>query len=129
MPIEMKVLMNHIYEYQKGVRPMVLYTFNRRYADYATRRLSDEHISYIIQPAGAETVNLFFGSRECLDAIRLIVTKPLNELSPEEDFMLGALLGYDIRMQCERYCHRKGKICNCSNCPHETALADAAIAS
>lgn len=26
---------------------------------------------------------------------------------PEEDFMLGIMLGYDISMQCERYCKRK----------------------
>lgn len=32
VPIEMKVLMNHIYEYEKGVRRMVLYTFNVQYA-------------------------------------------------------------------------------------------------
>ena len=31
MPVEMKVLMNHIYEYQKGVRRMVLFTFNQKY--------------------------------------------------------------------------------------------------
>lgn len=32
-------------------------------------------------------------------------------LTPEEDFILGAMLGYDICAQCERYCKRK-KICN-----------------
>ena len=30
MPVDMKVLMNHIYEYKKGVRHMVLYTFDTR---------------------------------------------------------------------------------------------------
>ena len=29
LPVDMKVLMNHIYEYQKGVRRMVLFTLNR----------------------------------------------------------------------------------------------------
>lgn len=107
VPIEMKVLMNHIYEYEKGVRPMVLYTFNKRYADYAVQRLSRHNISYVIQPAGNDSLNLYFGSPECMDAIRLIITKPLNELSPEEDFILGTLLGYDLRRQCQRYCQRK----------------------
>ncbi len=115
-PIEMKVLMNHIYEYQKGVRQMVLYTLNRRYLEYAEQRLRHQQISYVVQPAGQETVNLFFGSRECMDAIRLMVTRPLNELSPEEDFMLGALLGYDIRRQCERYCQRKFGRGRCVGC-------------
>lgn len=118
VPIEMKVLMNHIYEYEKGVRRMVLYTFNARYADYAVKRLERRHISYILQPAGRGTVNLFFGRKECLDAIRIFVTKPLNELSPEEDFMLGAMLGYDITMECKRYCTLKGRQCSCRDCPN-----------
>ncbi|MBS7398954.1 MULTISPECIES: DUF2023 family protein [Hallella] len=116
LPIEMKVLMNHIYEYQKGVRQMVLYTFNRRYLEFAEQRLQRQQIQYVVQPAGRGTVNLFFGSSECMDAIRLMVTRPLNELSPEEDFILGALLGYDIRRQCERYCQRKCNGCPCNGC-------------
>ena len=30
MPIDMKVLINHIYEYKYGVRQMVLFTFNTK---------------------------------------------------------------------------------------------------
>ena len=112
----MKVLMNHIYEYQKGVRQIVLYTLNRRYLTYAEQRLQRQQISYLVQPAGQESVNLFFGSQECMDAIRLMVTRPLNELSPEEDFILGALLGYDIRRQCQRYCQRKCRRGGCMGC-------------
>lgn len=111
LPPDMKVLMNHIYEYKKGVRSMVLFTFNKRYEDYATSRLRRQNISYILQPVGNDRINLFFGRKECLDAIRLIVTRPLNQLSPEEDFILGAMLGYDICAQCERYCERKCRSC------------------
>ena len=68
---------------------MVLYTFNRRYLEFAEQRLQRQQIQYVVQPAGRGTVNLFFGSSECMDAIRLMVTRPLNELSPEEDFILG----------------------------------------
>ena len=39
VPVDMKVLMNHIYEYKKGVRRMVLFTFNKQYEDVAIRRL------------------------------------------------------------------------------------------
>ena len=97
IPTELKVLMNHIYELHKGVRHMVLFTCN-----------------YLLQPAGQQNLNVYFGRRECLEAIRLIVTRPLNELTPEEDFILGAMLGYDICAQCERYCKRKcdGKCIN-----------------
>lgn len=106
----MRVLTNYIYEYKKGVRRMVLYTFNKRYERCAIERLERQCISYIVSPLGNDRVNLFFGRPECLDAIRLFVVRPLNQLSPEEDFILGALLGYDICMQCERYCERKQRI-------------------
>ena len=115
VPSEMKVLMNHIYEYKKGVRRMILFTCNRRFEQQACHRLCRQSIDYVVQPAGKENVNVYFGRRECLDAIRLFVTRPLNELSPEEDFILGAMLGYDICAQCERYCERKGR---CANCQH-----------
>lgn len=116
----MKVLCNHIYEYKKGVRQMVLFTCNKRYEQSAIERLEHQGIPYLIQPVGNDRLNLFFGRKECLAAIRLMVTRPLNELSPEEDFILGALLGYDIRMQCERYCHRK---CRRQTCDDEHCLA------
>ena len=112
MANDMKVLLNHIYEFKKGVRQMVLYTFNKKYQDFVVARLHSQQIPYSIQPVGNNCLNLFFGRKECLDAIRLIITKPLNQLSPEEDFILGAMLGYDIRVQCERYCERKCRICN-----------------
>ena len=111
---DMKVLMNHIYEFQKGVRQMVLYTCNKKYESFATLRLERQNIPYIIQPVGRDRMNLFFGRQECLDTIRLMITKPLNQLSPEEDFILGAMLGYDIRVQCERYCERKCRTCKCA---------------
>ena len=90
---------------------MVLFTFNKKYESFAITRLERQNIDYIIQPVGNDRLNLFFGKRECLDAIRMIVTKPLCQLSPEEDFILGAMLGYDICAQCERYCERKKKAC------------------
>jgi hypothetical protein len=112
MANDMKVLMNHIYEYKKGVRRMVLFTFNKRYEQFARTRLERQGISYIIKPVGCgDRLNLLFGRKECLDAIRLLVTRPLNELTPEEDFILGTLLGYDVCAQCERFCERKCRSC------------------
>ena len=73
---EIKVFLNHVYEFQKGVR----------------------------------NINLFFGRKECIQAIRCIVTRPLNKLSPEEDFILGTMLGYDLCAQCERFCKRKAEL-------------------
>ena len=84
-PAELKVFLNHVYEYKKGVRNMVLYTI------------------------GCNKINLFFGRRECIEVIQSMTSRPLNELTPEEDFILGAMLGYDICGQCLRYCKRKAK--------------------
>ena len=120
LPEDMKVLVNHIYEFKKGVRRMVLFTFNKRYEQFAVTRLQHQNISYVIQPVGNDRLNLFFGKKECLDAIRLMITKPLCQLTPEEDFILGAMLGYDICAQCERYCERKSRQTECSTCNAET---------
>lgn len=106
-PVELKVFLNHIYEYKKGVRQMVLYTTNKKYETFAVNRLKSQRIPFVIQPVDEERINLFFGKAECINAIRLMVTRPLNLLSPEEDFILGAMLGYDICAQCKRYCTRK----------------------
>lgn len=119
LPPEAKVLMNHIYEYQKGVRQMILFTCSKEHKTFVTQRLHRQNIDFVMQPAGKNNLNFYFGRKACLDAIRLFVTRPLNELSPEEDFILGAMLGYDICAQCERYCERKGKAAckvKCNKC-------------
>lgn len=106
-PVELKVFLNHIYEFKKGVRQMILFTANKKYEEYAVKRLTNQKINYLIQPVGADKINLFFGRKECINAIRYLVNRPLNQLSPEEDFILGAMLGYDICAQCKRYYERK----------------------
>ena len=111
-PIELKVFLNHIYELKKGVRQMVLYTTNKKYEAFAVKRLKSQRIRFVIQEVDSERINLFFGKAECIEAIRVMVKRPLNELTPEEDFILGAMLGYDICAQCKRYCDRKSRM-NC----------------
>lgn len=105
---ELKLFTNHIYELEKGVRRMVLYTTHDKNRSFAERRLADRNIRYVVQPVGNERVNIFFGCDECIEAVKFLLTRPLYELTPEEDFILGAMLGYDICTQCKRYCHRKG---------------------
>lgn len=107
VPAELQRFMNCIYEYKKGIRSMVLLTMSSRYREFATRRLESNGISYEIQTVSPEKMNLFFGREECMEVIRKIVIRPLNQLSAEEDFILGAMLGYDICQQCVRFCSRK----------------------
>ena len=107
IPSDLRVLSEQIYQYKKGVRKMVLYTFPERYRQQALDKLEGQGIDYFVQPVGNSRINLFFGRKECMDTIRKFIHQPLNELTPEEDFILGTLLGYDICSQCERYCKRK----------------------
>lgn len=104
---DLRIFLHHIYELQKGVRNMVLCTLGKNEEAFAIEKLQKLNIDYVTQYLSNNRMNLFFGSEECLEVIRMIINKPLNQLSPEEDFILGVLLGYDVRRQCERYCHRK----------------------
>ncbi len=104
---ETKVFLNHVYELQKGVRQMALHTLSRKEVDFVCSRLEKNGIDYLMQDVDSEKVNIFFGKTACIRAVRCIVNRPLYMLTPEEDFMLGALLGYDICMQCDRFCKRK----------------------
>ena len=71
------------------------------------RWLKNQKISYMIQEVGTNKINLFFGKPECMEAMRHIIIRPLNQLTAEEDFILGAMLGYDLCQQCKRYCYKK----------------------
>ncbi len=112
---DFKVLSNHIYEFKKGVRPLVLYTMDVRNKEMACRRLESAGIPYLTQRVNDRNVNLYFGEPECLNVIRSFLDRPLNKLTPEEDFMLGMLLGYDICKQCSRYCERKRRTASLSS--------------
>jgi hypothetical protein len=107
---EFKVLSNYIYEFKKGVRNLVLYTLDVRHEEMACRRLEGAGIDYLTQRVNDRNVNFYFGEPECLNVVRSFLDRPLNKLTPEEDFILGTLLGYDLRKQCSRYCERKGRM-------------------
>lgn len=107
IPGEIRIFLNHIYEFKKGIRNMVLYTMNKEYEEFAVKRLENQNICYLKQEVSDTKINLFFGKKECMNAIRYFVNRPLNCLTPEEDFILGAMLGYDICQQCKRFCGKK----------------------
>ena len=70
IPGEIRIFLNHIYEFKKGVRNMVLYTMSREHEEFAIRRLKNQKISYMIQEVGTNKINLFFGKPECMEAMR-----------------------------------------------------------
>lgn len=84
---------------------MVLCTMPATKEAAVRKKLDKNEIRYIIHKLDNGNINVFFGKDECLAVARhLCDGKPLNKLSPEEDFMLGVLLGYSLSEQCRRYC-------------------------
>ena len=103
----MKILIHHIYEYNKGLRNLVLYTMNIADKEKVKKILDSKDISYYFTKINSEKVNLFFGDDVCIKIIESFGGKCLSEYTDEEDFMLGTMLGYDRIQQCERYVRRK----------------------
>ncbi len=99
----MEVFVHHIYEYEKGIRNLVLHTAEERNREFMVRKLENRGIAYKIYKIGNGRVNVFFGSDECVQVIEKIGKSALVDYTAEEDFMLGIMLGYDRRRQCERY--------------------------
>lgn len=98
------VLSHLIYEYHKKLRSLALYTFHASLKGEVEAWLRSRKIDYIMQEVSPVKYNVFFGDTPCLEVIRLIGgDKPLAEYTPEEDFMLGIMLGYDRLEQCRRY--------------------------
>jgi len=103
----MNVFTHHIQEYKKGLRTLVLYTTKASDRDAIEKRLEREMIDYYIQKVNGTKINVFFGNSICIDVIKQMNFTSLSNLTDEEDFILGTMLGYDRVMQCERYLKRK----------------------
>lgn len=104
---DLKVLNHHVYEYRKGLRNLVLHTIPMSLKVWAEARLERDSIPYIVRPVSNRKINLFFGEKDCVDVIASFGNKKLNEFTPEEDFILGIMLGYGRLAQCCRYLRRR----------------------
>ena len=97
-------LFNHmIYEFKKGIRPLFLHTVHTDCIERMILRLKKNGIDYFCLYVNQIKVNIFFGKKECIKIIRHFKIKSLRALTPEQDFILGILLGYNSIIQCERY--------------------------
>lgn len=107
---DMRFFHHLIYEYKKGVRDFILCTLTAEAEDKVKYKLEKNAIKYKIKKLDNGNINIFFGKDECMMvANKICFDKPLNLLTPEEDFILGILLGYSISEQCSRYC-KKAKV-------------------
>ena len=103
----MKVFCHHLYEYEKGLRNLILHTTEAENRKFIEKRLQDNNIPYVIYNVTPEKINVFFGNEKCINVIKEIAKSDLRDYTDEEDFMLGIMLGYDRVQQCERYIKRK----------------------
>ncbi len=99
----MKVFNHHIYEYRKGLRNLILHTVSKEYRHQIETKLEKLNIAYQIYSLGNGNINVFFGAKECVDVIKTIGKVSLSDYTPQEDFILGTMLGYDRLLQCRRY--------------------------
>ena len=112
IPVEyndLKVFYHHIYEYKKGIRNLILTTEKSKYRADIEKRLQRDSIDYVIHDIPNGKINVYFGAKECVEVVKTFNPK-LNELTPEQDFMLGIMLGYDRVKQCERYIKIKNNV-------------------
>lgn len=107
---DLKVFCHHIYEYKKGIRNLILTTEKSIYRESIEERLTHEKIDYVVQEVTSDKINIYFGAKDCVDVIRTFTNKKLNELTPEQDYILGIMLGYDRLKQCGRYLKLKNNI-------------------
>lgn len=99
---ELRVFYHHIYEYKKGLRSLVLTTEKAANRALIEAKLQKENIPYIIKDVNSKNINVFFGNKDCIRVVSTFNSR-LDKITPEQDFMLGIMLGYDKILQCKRY--------------------------
>lgn len=104
---ELGVFFHMIYELNKGLRNLALLTTTIENFDLIKERLDKCNYKYITEKLNSGFINIFFGTDECIQVLQKFKKNSLRDFSPEEDFILGVLLGYRLEQQCKRYINRK----------------------
>ncbi|PID94733.1 MAG: hypothetical protein CSA89_00795 [Bacteroidales bacterium] len=104
---DFKVFVHHIYEYQKGLRNLVLHTMSATAKEEVVGYLLRKKIAFHINEVSKNRINVFFGDVRCVNIVKSFNFSSLTHLTDEQDFILGIMLGYDQRLQCERFLKRK----------------------
>lgn len=103
----MQVFYHLVYEYQKGLRDLCLHTCSNVYEEKIKSTLEKQKIDYLICKLENSKINVFFGMPACLEIVKKFSCEELNNISAEEDFILGMMLGYAKPQQYERLLARK----------------------
>ena len=96
------IFRHHLYELSKGMRPLVLMTVNAEAMARIVDHLVATGVAHHVHEACRSRFNVVFGRPAAVMAAQRFLAGPLCDLSPEHDFMLGILLGYDRDQQCLR---------------------------
>ncbi len=105
----MKVFLHHLYEYRKGLRSLVLHTLPGTRRDCVEAKLDREGVAFVIHELSNGNLNVFFGAEECVAVVEAIGKASLSDYTPEEDFILGTMLGYGRLQQCVRYIRMRNR--------------------
>lgn len=99
----MALLSHSIYEIRKGVRRLAMVTVNRLQLPQAQAKLNRAGIPYVILKTHGVQANIFLGCASCIAVLQSFGEQNLSRFTPEQDFILGSFLGYDLSQQCQRY--------------------------
>lgn len=102
----LKIFHHHLYELAKGLRPLAMMTLTRAEAEPVVAQLVGSGAAHHVQELCRSKVNVVFGRPAAVAVARGLLARRLCELTAEQDFMLGILLGYDREQQCLRYLAR-----------------------
>jgi hypothetical protein len=98
-----KVFLHHLYEYRKGLRSLVLHTLPGSRRECVEAKLAKEGVAFVSYELANGNINVFFGADDCVAVVEAIGKDRLSDYTPEEDFILGTMLGYGRLQQCVRY--------------------------
>lgn len=117
------LLPQYLYELGKGVRQLFMLTMTPREAQAVQARLNRDGIAFYRQKVNEEKVNLYFGNAQFVAVAQRLAIRPVCQLSAEEDFILGTLLGYDREQQLSRQAGHRPADAGCDGGATRTALA------
>lgn len=89
---DMKVFSHLVYEYEKGVRNLVLYTISEEYTPLALGKLSHREIEYFVQPVPNKScVNIFSGAANASKPSRSSYANAPSIVSPRRKILSWVL--------------------------------------
>lgn len=121
-----EVIHHLLYEINRGLRDLALYTLQTEDRNEVEAELLREGMSYLFRPIDDGRINVYFGHEACIQVVKTFGTCPHCDLTPEQDFILGIMLGYDRARQCERFLERRELCDTKKECSSRNAMVPVA---